>query len=224
MTDIVIVNTSTLFSDATVASLIPALQKQVSGDFAPLWDLDGTLHFDTQDPGNIPYRVILKDIADDPNDLGFHLLDNGNPEARIFCQGTPQDQLASVMGHEILEMLADPQANRMAPDGRHIIEVGDPVEENGYMIDGVFVTDFVTPAYFGFNSDTRYDFSRQLTGPCPLLLPAGYIMELTEGGWVSHFGRRADGTINERALEAGRSRWRASRPVTNRLNPLPANS
>lgn len=212
MIDLVIVNTSTKFSSALIASLIPALQRQVSGDFAPFWGVDATLHFDTQDPGNVPYRVIVKDQPDDPKDLGFHLLDNGMPESRIFCASIAQPQLASVISHEVTEMLADPQACRMAPDGRHIIEVADPCEENGYMIDGIFVTDFVTPAYFGFNSDTRYDFNGQLRGPCPLLMPAGYIMELVNNRWTSHFGRRADGTINERALHSGRSQWRASRP------------
>lgn len=211
MIDLVVVNISTKFSGSLIASLLPALQRQVSGDFAPLWGIDAALHFDTQDPGDVPYRVIVKDQPDDPKDLGFHLLDNGSPEARIFCASISLPQLASVIGHEVLEMLADPQAGRMAPDGRHIVEVADPVEENGYMIDGVFVTDFVTPSYFGFDPGTRYDFNRQLTGPCPLLMPGGYLMELVGNQWTSHFGHRSDGTINERALHPGRSRWRASR-------------
>jgi hypothetical protein len=214
MLDLVIINTSVKFSSSLIAAMIPALQRQVSGDFAPLWGIDATLHFDTQDPGNVPYRVILKDQTDDPKDLGFHLLDNGCPEARVFCDTLPENQAASVLGHEIMEMLADPLTNRMAKDGRHIIEVCDPCEENGYMIDGEFVSDFVTPSYFGFDSGTRYDFNRQLAGPCPLLMPGGYIMELVNNQWTSHFGRRADGTINPRALESGRSQWRAAQGIS----------
>ncbi len=49
--------------------------------------------------------------------------------------------------HEILEMLVDPETKRsMYHDGvGQIVEVADPVEWDGYRLNGVFVSDFVPP-------------------------------------------------------------------------------
>lgn len=210
MTDLLIVNHSALVADQDVLPWINAIQKQVSSDFSPFWGTDATLHLGAAPEG--AWQITLKDAPDDPNDLGFHLLDNGAPEARVFIQPTLNvgQKVSGVLSHEVLEMLADPSADRMASDGVHIIEVCDPVQQNGYEIDGVFVSDFVTPAYFGFNSDTRYDFSRQLGAPLDRLLPGGYLLYLTGGQWQMKFGDMTQ-IAAKRAMAKGRSSWRKSR-------------
>ena len=75
------------------------------------------------------------------------------------------------LSHEVLEMIADPTVNIFAPGpspdpadgGKWVLftyEVGDPVERFCYEIDGVLVSDFVTPWYFseGEGRGTRNDF------------------------------------------------------------------
>ena len=51
--------------------------------------------------------------------------------------------------HEILEMLVDPDTNRSVYHGRvgQMVEVADPGEWDGYRLNGVFVSDFVLPAW-----------------------------------------------------------------------------
>src|SRR5258708_7046414 len=109
MIQINIANTSTLVTDEQLAAWLPDLQTQISRDFAPAWQLDAQLVTSTA-PEAGTYRVILKDEPDDPNDLGFHLLDGNIPEARIFCRPTiaDGDTVSSVLSHELLEMIADP--------------------------------------------------------------------------------------------------------------------
>jgi hypothetical protein len=45
MTEIVIINQCSVLSDENVQAVIPAVQAQVSEDFAPIWNADATLQF-----------------------------------------------------------------------------------------------------------------------------------------------------------------------------------
>ncbi len=215
MTDIGIFDRSTLLGDA-LPRWLAALQRQVSGDFAPWWGVDARLWTGADAPAG-SWRVILKDDADDPADLGFHVLDNGVPEARVFVRATlgAGEPVSAVLSHEILEMLADPLASRIAPDAVHIVEVCDPCPATQYEIDAVPVGDFVTPAYFGFNADRRYDFRGAMPGPVDHLLPGGYIGYWNGTQWQQKFGM-ADGHIPAAALaragRSGRTSWRARTP------------
>jgi hypothetical protein len=117
------------------------------------------------------------------------------------------------LGHEALEELADPLCNRLDPVfNRYLVESADPVEENGYTIDGIPVTNFVTPSYFGFDTGTRYDFNRQLTGNVSSpngLLPGGYQTEIINNQYVSHMARKANGSFSWMATRpTGRTAWR----------------
>jgi hypothetical protein len=63
--------------------------------------------------------------------------------------------------HEIVETLVDPDlTNRWALGLR---EVGDPVENVTYSLDGVQVSDFVFPSYFGGSGP--YDQAGAQTSP-----------------------------------------------------------
>lgn len=208
MIEINISNTSTLVNDADLAAWVAAIQVQVHRDFAPAWGIDANLTISSA-PEVSAYRVILKDDADDPNALGYHLLDNNIPEASIFCRPTIDDgdTVSSVLSHEILEMLADPLTTRMS--GQWICEVCDPCESTGYLIDNVAVSNFVMPAYFGLSSAVRgYDFNGQLTSGVPAMLPGGYLMSFQNGQWQSTMARRKDGTIPYQAIRPGRSLFR----------------
>src|SRR5262249_35219908 len=89
--------------------------------------------------------------------------------------------------HEVLELLADPTLNRrVAGDspkpnqGRveFLVEVCDPcqAQEFGYSVNGRWMSDFYTPAFFDpvAASGVRYSFQGSLTGPRQVV-PGGYL-------------------------------------------------
>lgn len=210
MTDIALLNHSTHIADADLEAAIVAFNTQISRDFEPAWGLGATVWNETSAPANA-WKFYLQDGLDQAGDLGYHD-DNGVPEAKIDIQGSLAAGASwqSVVSHELLEAIADPLCNRMAPDGVTIVEVCDPVEESFYLIDDVPVSSFVLPAYFGFDTTTKYDYRGELTAPAPSMLAGGYIMQYLSGQWVSHFGRMADGSLSWMALRAsGRSTFRA---------------
>ena len=227
MTDIDIINRSTVLSDADAASMVPALQKQISRDFAPLWGADATLHFVGAGQEPTPSHWACQLLDDDPGasgDLGYHVDDTGIPTASIFLKEDLADNssISVTISHELLEMLADPTANNVlqGADGRtYILEVADPCESDadGYDIDGVRVSDFVLPAYYGRpnpDGSVKYDFRGLLAAGLPTLRPGGYIMfeEPSGGPWQSTMARHEDGSFGRRAMrQHGRSRYRAAR-------------
>jgi hypothetical protein len=201
MTDIVFINQSASVSAGDLSAIVAALQIQINRDFAPVWGTIATLHIATGPEG--AWMFYLQDEIDQPNALGYHTDENGLPIARIDIAGSiaaGQDWRTPI-SHEVLEALADPQCMRMAPNGVDIIEVCDPVEETIYTINGLVVSNFVLPAYFGLNAGAKYDFNGQLTAPAPTLLSGGYIMQLVNNQWTDTKGFMA-------MRESGRRAWR----------------
>jgi hypothetical protein len=86
-------------------------------------------------------------------------------------------------------MLADPWINWCAQgsDGRvYALEVCDAVEADAlaYEIDGVLVSDFITPSWFEPAQADRMDFKRRISRPLQLA-SGGYISVLNPaGGWT----------------------------------------
>lgn len=224
MTDIAVVNRSTAASDAEIAALVPALQTWVSRDLAPWWAVDATLHFIAGggDPpaGMWPHWVL--DTSDQAGDIAYHDDSGSLPEMRTFALTSKQcGALLSVdMSHEIGECLVDPNTERMVTIGgvQYLVEACDPVEADtdGYQIDGVQVSNFVTPWYFGLTgpAPARFDMRGLLSAPCPTLRPGGYSMWLAPGDteWQSTMKRLADGSLGHRAMRVGgRMHRRAAR-------------
>jgi len=92
------------------------------------------------------WRVYLK-VGGQPH--GVHLW-YGRPYALVWTGGSTVEAWSRDFSHEILEMLVDPETNRSVyHDGvGQLVEVADPVEWDGYRLNGVFVSDFVLPAWF----------------------------------------------------------------------------
>ncbi len=92
------------------------------------------------------WRVYLKVGAEAH---GVHLF-YGEPYALVWTGGGTAESWSRDFSHEILEMLVDPATNRSVYAGGEgrIVEVADPVEWEGYRLKGVFVSDFVFPAWF----------------------------------------------------------------------------
>lgn len=200
MTPTIAVINECILSDGELAKVVAALQIQVTRDFAPAWGGDGAnLIFvprGTAPPAGSWWLVALgkSDLA---GDLGYHeMTDAGNPLGKAFVEDDIAHGLSwsVTLSHELLEMLADPQANQVVvtPDGREFArEVCDPCEDDqfAYRIDGVRVSDFVLPCYFTrSDGETRFSFTGALRAPAPALLTGGYLSELVGGAWTQNFG------------------------------------
>jgi hypothetical protein len=161
-----------------------AVQKQVTRDFSPIWDVTATVDgFATlqQVPlGHWPV-MIMQDVQ---GAAGYHTDKNGQPFAVVEA-GNSWSLTAS---HEVLEMLADPFGNRVvagpspkSDQGRvqFLVEVCDPSEDQefAYTVNDVLVSDFYTPHYFDPvpHDGVRYSFNGKVTKP----------REVPRGGYLS---------------------------------------
>ena len=204
MTDVVIWNRSTVFADARLGPLVAALQTQVSRDFAPAWGIDANilaLPSDglASDRMGKAWQLVIADDSDQAGALGYHqLTEIGIPIGFVFAHTDLQYGLEATVtaSHELLELLADPWISGLSaiysgPAHARIFatEVCDAVEadELGYDIDGIRVSNFVLPSYFGMPAHPagHFDFLGQLRGPAPAMMPGGYIGEFVQGqGWT----------------------------------------
>lgn len=200
---IAITNASTCLSDEQVEAVLPALQKQVSNEFKAYWDLDCVLNFL---PESTPltagwWQIVVLDNSDQAGALGYHeLTRQGLPLGKIFAKLDLDNgsSWTATLSHELLEMLADPWINWCAvgSDNRiYALEVCDAVEADnlGYMIDGVLVSDFVTPAWFEPTCADRLDFKQHLRKE----------LQLARGGYISIFDPKTGWTQIDAQGESG---------------------
>jgi hypothetical protein len=181
-----------------VSVVAAALQKQVARDFGPIWEITGTVDaFETLDAVPVDYwPVIIRDNIDQPGAAGFHQDEQGRPFSLVQADAN----WSVTASHETLEMLADPtgmttvagapppQAPKPIADFERVLyleEVCDPCESNdcSYLINGVTVSDFITPHYYDPNgtAGVQYSFTGKIQAPHTVL----------EGGYVS-FGNPVD--------------------------------
>lgn len=182
-----------------------ALQTQVTRDLGPHWELDAVispfLRLDDVPPGYVPFAIV--DALPEPWH-GFHILSDGQPLALIGYRGG-WSLLAS---HELMEVLCDPWGNRSLPGAsiakdqgqvEYLVEVCDPCQHDRYTINGVTLSDFVTPAYYAPHEAKGGRFS--LTGAVkrPLeVRKGGYLTWRTPNGEVW----QKTGDTEPRRLEA----------------------
>ncbi len=122
-----------------------------------------------------PARMVadFRDNPDQAGALGYHeLTSRGTPLGKVFAGLDLRSGVSwtVTLSHELLEMLADPWINWCAQgtDGKiYALEVCDAVESDklGYEIDGVMVSDFITPAWFEPTRADRVDFKRRIAKP-----------------------------------------------------------
>lgn len=174
---VAVVNASGL-RDADVAEGVAALQRQVSDDFAPVWQVDAELHQVPRTQAFKPVRpndlwgLVLIDDAEVEKELGpgrirgYHdTTATGLPLARVFVNRLqPGQDWTFVASHELLEMLADPDCSAAVfrhPDANTLLfyarEVCDPCAAytDGYDKGGRHVADFVFPSWFQATAPTR---------------------------------------------------------------------
>jgi len=157
-------------SAGSLAHVAQALQTQVDRDFGPAWGARARVSAaagPVAPPGSWPIYLV------DGPDAGFgvHLDAVGVPYAEVRA-GVGWSLAAS---HLLLEMIADPRGDRLM-DGfdfgaflthrrvRYLVEVCEPCRTFHYVIDGVMVSDFVTPDYYRADGKA-VDFLRLLRRP-----------------------------------------------------------
>ena len=211
---IAVINASSLLADTDITAALPALQTQITRDFAPVWGIDATLRFVPKGQSPLPTEWWLT-VIDDPdhaNSLGYHdLTPQGLPIGKIFARtiATYKESWTVTASHELLEMLADPNINlTVLEDGPkgggrlYAYEVCDACEGDafGYAIDGVLVSDFVYPAWFETfqPAGTKFDFSGKITAP----------LQLLSGGYISVYDIQGPANWTQLTAEAGNMRAR----------------
>lgn len=176
---------------ADISPIAAAIQKQVTRDFGPVWGINATVDaFEKLESVPVDYwPVIIKDDINQPGAAGFHTDDKGQPLSLI--QADPGWELTA--SHEVLEMLADPFGNRTLagsvppnspePVSRfnrvtYLVEVCDPCESEqfAYNVNGLKLSDFITPHYYDPNGSTgmQYSFRGNVKEPHTVLAD-GYV-------------------------------------------------
>lgn len=180
------------------------LNKQANQDFAAAWGTSGFVRTPLGSrTAGIQVPVFIEDASDVQGALGYHDIDsNGVPYIKVFTRDSASAgvSLSSVISHEILEVLGDPFVDSCVTieDGKggatiYAAEVCDPVQADIYTINGVEVSNFVLPSWFG-GPGSKYDHLGKLTAPFTMT-SGGYFsfMQVTEqaGGWQQKQGAEA---------------------------------
>ena len=189
MLQIAIINESTVISNAEVAAMVGAFEKQWNEDLSPVWSTpqaNFSLMSHGQKPDPAAWWLVFLDTSDQANALAYHDLTNtGLPLSKVFVKTIKQDGASLSVGatHELCEMAVDPWLNSASQDPQGVFwatEICDPVEDDqyGYEIDGVLVSDFVTPDWFAHQYSSK---SVDLKGH------AMKAFEVLTGGYAQHF-------------------------------------
>jgi|HubBroStandDraft_2_1064218.scaffolds.fasta_scaffold54159_2 hypothetical protein len=177
-----------------IQSVAAALTIQVTRDLPQFWNVQATVTY-IPNAKKIPAGVwpvfLMKSLP--PGEGGFHTDKHNQPYAEVIASPN-SDEWTIDASHETLEMLVDPNGNRLQPstsieikngkivDGTdqfaYLVEACDPCEADNYAypIQGVAVSDFLTPHFYDpmVTPGTRYSFTGAIKAPREIL-PGGYI-------------------------------------------------
>jgi hypothetical protein len=231
MVIIVVKNQSTILSDAEIKRVIAALQIQLDRDLCPSWDL-GKFHIEFREKTAAILKgerqFIFLDNVGVAGALGYHdVTVNGDAISYVGAKETMMSggQWSVTASHEICEMCVNDHLNDTEyneAEGRmYIKEVCDAVEldSQGYVINGVLVSDFVLPGWFqpDVKQTAPLSFCGHVTIPYELAA-GGYISFIDLGqpdrGWQQVYYRNqptkrpgtARGLIRERIAQLGAPR------------------
>lgn len=175
--------------------LTKALQKCYDRHFLPVWGYPVEI-YNTEKPRSSDWRLIYVDDADEAEDLGFHdLTDEGQPISTIFVKPTfaNHEPVSVTASHELFEMVIDPLANLWAEGPRKTLygyEVSDPVEEDVFPVDGIWMSNFLYPAWFEMfehPTGTKFDHLGLLKKPFEIR-NTGYVTIMRRGKVKDVFG------------------------------------
>lgn len=128
--------------------------------------------------------------AEQPGALGFHdETSSGMPLMKIFPLLDKSQPWSVTASHEMLECGLDPLLRLGFQDNNgvwHAGECADAVEDTKYNVNGVWMSNWVTPAYFQPPSNLqglKLDWMGLVKYPFEIL-PGGYDQIWTDRGWV----------------------------------------
>jgi hypothetical protein len=189
-----IVDTTGRLDPTLIQEAAAALNVQVIRDLPQFWNIQATVQAlpdHTRIPSGVWPVQLVKSLP--PDEGGFHMTKRNQPYAKVIA--TPDDNSWTLdASHETIEMLIDPNGNRLqssksiqivgnsVEDGdgefEYLVEACDPCEDPdfAYSIQGIMVSDFITPHYYDpvATPATRYSFNGSITAPRQLL-KGGYI-------------------------------------------------
>jgi hypothetical protein len=222
---VALVSQSSQILASDVAKVSAALQKQVTRDLAPIWDMSATVDsfekLEDVPPGYWP--VIIMDDIGTPGAAGIHQDKDGQPFALVTAGDL--DTWSLTASHETIEMLVDPSGNRIVAgdspkndQGRvtFLVEPCDPSEaaDFGYSVNGILVSDFYTPRYFDpvAASGVRYSYTGAIKEPHQVL----------HGGYLSWKDAATDHWWQETFFSGSESSFRDIGPMDQRAGNLRA--
>jgi hypothetical protein len=201
---IYIVNRSTLVSDVDVKRWTAACARQIREHVAPAYGKQPVrvqfLTHTSHAPRGAWVLVVLDD-ADQAGALGYHSeTADGRVYGRVFVRpcldyGVPVSTTGS---HEVIETFCDPDVNLWRDTGKGYAvayEACDPVEGDSYLIDGVAVSDFVTPAWYTTKPTAarlHWLDNGSITKPFQLAPGGYYVRRFPDGSEDQVFGDRAN--------------------------------
>lgn len=161
-------------------------------------------------------QIVLTDQIDMDDALGYHSVSPaGLPIVKVFPALEAADGVhwSVTASHEICETAINPDLVLCAQDPRGVLwalESSDAVQADVYDIDGVLVSDFVLPWYFGPPADPRgavgkMDHLGRVTAPYEIR-PGGYGQWWHPSrGWSSAFAAGVRPALRDRALRGRRA-------------------
>ena len=208
---IAVMNEADSISDDEVLGMLGALETQWNRDLLTAWPVEPVkltmVDKDVLPQPNEWWLVFLND-SDQAGALAYHdLTSDGQPISKVFVNTILADGDSVSVGssHELLEMAVDPWLSAAFQDhtGRFwAAEIADPVEDKtyGYDINGVTVSDFVTPNWFGHQHPTaQIDFCARASAAFSIL-PGGYAQWFSPmRGWqqvIGHMAAQGSRAIN----------------------------
>ena len=207
-------------SDQQILRDIPAWEHAVNVDFASYWH---TAHYHLSFIGRAQAPVgsisaVFLNRGPVKGALAYHWLGGNAPAITVYAGTGDYFGYSNSVSftHELFELAADPVTSLMNvgyPAEYYWLEkpnteiksvyqfgvvgwfneVADPVEADSYLIDGVKISDFITPAWFNDGVGTRYDYMGLCQQPF-WIRPGGYAQFLDANGWevVTNFRRAVE--------------------------------
>jgi hypothetical protein len=193
---VTIINQSSSVSQEEVFHFSTILHAQINGEFAHTWNQNALVIANEIDSEKA-WPIYLRDYPNSEADFGRLGRHNQGkkPYAVVFtklCQ-IHQVSWTEFASHEALEMLIDPWVNRyVSQDGLFWAqEICDPVQGSNYVLNGIKVSNFVTPNFYRVNSSGPYDYLGLLDKPFSIL-DTGYAPRYASDEIRDVFGERYD--------------------------------
>lgn len=194
-----------LITDEQVQKIALACHIQVFHDLAPVWV---TLHRPVKalsKRARVSRGDYVLDLCDasEGGTLGYHTEEEGDVVSGVVGVGTIMDNggapltgklsVSSVVSHEVCEMVVNPNVSGWSDSGQGWLvatEVCDPVQSDYYLIDGVAVSNFVTPDFFSpvVTRGDKFDHMGVLKKPFEIA-DGGYVLNYEGGTINTYYGR-----------------------------------